>query len=133
MKIRNFQSSNLQRCRKLWVEMAGRYREIYDDLSIGGIHPGLEFDEHLEKVGAEMTWVFESDDILVVTSDMRGHGLGRKLIGHLARKAEEMEVLCLGVNPVGRNREAVEFFCDSGFITLGHIQMFRWLESSSEV
>jgi hypothetical protein len=65
MHIRNYVSTDLESCRSLWAEMVERHREIYDDYSIGGENPGLEFDNHLSSVGAERTWVAEDDQEVV--------------------------------------------------------------------
>ena len=65
MTIRSYESSDLEPSRSLWAEMVERHREIYDDPSIGGDDPGLEFDNHLSTVGAERTWVAESSGEVV--------------------------------------------------------------------
>jgi hypothetical protein len=45
-------------------------------------------------------------------------------------QARDLGVLCLSVKPVARNKEAIAFFYDAGFRTLGHIQLFMWLGDS---
>jgi len=57
MQIRQYNSSDLDQCRSLWAEMVQRHRDIYNDQSIGGDNPGLEFDIHLERVGPQYIWV----------------------------------------------------------------------------
>jgi len=148
MTIRNYVSTDLERCRSLWAEMVERHREIYEDPSIGGENPGIEFDNHLDKVGPERVWVAEADEEvvgfaslildgeqaevepMVVASEHRGGGIGRKLLNHVAEEAKRLGVLCLYVKPVARNEEAISFFYDAGFKTLGHIQLFQWLGES---
>jgi GNAT superfamily N-acetyltransferase len=148
MMIRGYESADLERCRALWAEMVERHREIYEDLSIGGENPGLEFDSHLSKVGPERIWVAESGEAvvgfvslivdgeqaevepMVVTSEHRGGGIGRELLNHVAEAAKRLGVLCLYVKPVARNEKAISFFYDAGFRTLGHIQLFQWLGES---
>jgi GNAT superfamily N-acetyltransferase len=145
MIIRDYEPSDLERCRALWAEMTQRHREIYEDSSIGGDDPGLEFDAHLSHVGAGRIWVAVSAEEvvglvslivdgeqaevepIVVSSRHRGLGIGRKLLDHAIEKARKTGVLCLGVKPVARNEEAISFFYEAGFATLGHIQMFMWL------
>jgi GNAT superfamily N-acetyltransferase len=129
--------------------MTQRHREIYDDPSIGGDEPGLEFDEHLARVGPERTWVATSEEEvvgmvslildgeqaevepIVVASRHRGRGVGQQLLNHAIEQAKTLGVLCLSVKPVARNEEAVSFFHDAGFRTLGHLQLFMWLGPSS--
>ncbi len=148
MAIRQYDSSDLESCRSLWAEIVERHREIYDDPSIGGENPGLEFDNHLNTVGSDRTWVAEADgdvvglaslivdgeeaevEPLVVAASHRGSGLGSELMNHVANEAKRLSVLCLYVKPVARNEEAISFFYDTGFCTLGHIQMFQWLGES---
>lgn len=148
MTIRNYQTADLDSCRSLWCEMVERHREIYGDPSIGGENPGSEFDTHLIAVGEDRTWVAESNgevvglaslivdgeeaelEPLVVAASHRGTGIGRKLVSHIAAEARRLGVLCLYVKPVARNEEAISFFYDAGFKTLGHIQLFQWLGES---
>lgn len=145
MVIRSYRSSDLASCRALWIEMTQRHRDIYEDPSIGGEDPGLEFDEHLARVGPDLTWVAESDDgivgfvslihegeeaeiePIVVKPEVRGSGIGHQLVEYAVEQARELGVLCLSVKPVARNEEAISFFYDAGFRTLGHVQLFRWL------
>ena len=148
LTIRKYDSSDQKACRSLWAEMVERHREIYDDPSIGGDDPGLEFDQHLNTVGREHIWVAESGgtvvglvslivcgeqaevEPMVVASSHRGAGIGRELVSHVIEEAKRLGVLCLCVKPVARNEEAISFFYDAGFRTLGHIQLFRWLGES---
>ena len=148
MVIRGYQLSDLDGCRALWAEMTQRHRDIYDDPTIGGEDPGLEFDSHLARVGPDLIWVAESDDgvvgfvslihdgeeaevePIVVSSGVRSAGIGHQLVEHAVEEARELGVLCLSVKPVARNEEAISFFFDSGFRTLGHLQLFMWLGDS---
>lgn len=150
MKIRSYSNSDLNICRSLWTEMVQRHRDIYNDQSIGGENPGLEFDKHLELVGSENIWLAESEsDILgltsliikndqeaeiepiVVSNKHRGKGIGDILIKHAVEKAQKKNILCLYVKPVARNKEAISFFHDCGFRNVGHIQLFMWLGEST--
>jgi len=128
--------------------MTQRHRDIYDDPTIGGENPGLEFDSHLARVGPDLIWVAVSDDELVgfvslihegeeaeiepivVTSKVRSAGFGHRLVEHAVEQARELGVLCLSVKPVARNEEAISFFYDAGFRVLGHMQLFMWLGES---
>ena len=149
MTVRDYQSSDLEACRSLWAEMTQRHRDIYEDPSIGGDNPGLEFDAHLARVGPEKMWVATSGgeivglvslieeeqqaevEPIVVSSRHRGKGLGRELLNHAVEQAKAAGVLCLSVKPVARNEEAISFFHENGFKALGHIQLFMWLGESS--
>jgi hypothetical protein len=51
--IRNYLPDDLASCRALWVELTEWQREIYGNPGIGGEHPGLQFDEHLQRVGPQ--------------------------------------------------------------------------------
>ena len=149
MVIRQYRSSDLECCRSLWTEMVQRHRKIYNDTSIGGEDPGLEFDAHLSKVGPDHIWIAVSgDDVIgmvalimdeqqaeiepiVVSSKHRGKGIGYKLVDHVIEQARLKGILCLSVKPVARNEAAISFFHRTGFRTLGHIQLFMWLDRSS--
>ena len=149
MRIRNYTRNDLDVCRSLWTEMVERHRDIYEDESIGGDNPGLEFDSHLESVGLDNIWLAESEgevigltslilngeeaeiEPIIVSHNHRGQGIGERLINHAIEEAKKRHVLCLSVKPVARNSEAISFFYDCGFRTLGHIQLFMWLGESS--
>ena len=69
VETRQYKASDLGRCRSLWAEMTQWHREIYEDPSIGGDDPGLEFDGHLDQVGPERVWVAVLDgDVVGLTS-----------------------------------------------------------------
>jgi GNAT superfamily N-acetyltransferase len=140
--IRPYVPSDLVTCRALWVELTQRHREIYDDPSIGGDDPGLYFDEHLDRVGPERLWVAERAgeviglaglivdgqegevEPLVVAPAHRGGGVGRALLEHMVEEAKKLGVRYLSVKPVARNLEAISFYYNFGFQTLGEIEMF---------
>ena len=148
MRIRNYQSGDLDMCRSLWAEMVQRHRDIYNDQSIGGDDPGLEFDKHQERVGSDSIWLAEIDgevigltsliikdqeaeiEPIIVAHKHRGKGIGERLIKYAIEEARKLKVLCLYVRPVARNKEAISFFYDCGFRTIGHIQLFIWLGES---
>ena len=149
VETRQYEASDLGRCRSLWAEMTQRHREIYEDPSIGGDNPGLEFDGHLDQVGAERVWVAVLDgdvvgltsliqdgeqaevEPVVVSSRHRGKGIGQALLDRAIEEAKKLGVLCLGAKPVARNEDAISFFYDAGFKTLGHIHLFMWLGEST--
>ncbi len=143
--IREHEDADLAQCRTLWAEMVQQHRDIYDDPSIGGEEPGLEFDQHLEKVGPDRIWLAEvakevagltslildggqaEVEPLIVSAAHRGRGVGRRLLTHAVNQAGKLGVLCLTVKPVARNEATIAFFHECGFRTLGHIQLFKWL------
>ena len=149
MEILKYKKEYLKKCRSLWAEMVQHHRDIYDDPSIGGDNPGIEFDQHLCKVGSDRVWLAMSGEKIVgltalimngqeaeiepvvVASGYRGRGVGRILLNHVIKISKELGVLCLSVKPVARNLDAISFFHSSGFKTLGHIQMFMWLGESA--
>ena len=149
MRIRSYTADDLGACRSLWVELVQRHRDIYDDQSIGGDDPGLEFDKHLDRVGPERIWVATSGkeviglvaliqdseqaeiEPIVVSSQHRDQGIGHELLNYAIEQAKALGVLCLSVKPVARNEEAISFFYGAGFKTLGHIQLFKWLGPST--
>jgi ribosomal protein S18 acetylase RimI-like enzyme len=140
--IRQYHTSDLDRCRALWIELTQRHRDIYNDPSIGGNTPGLYFDKHLARVGPERLWVAEHEgevvglfglivdereaevEPIVVATTHRDKGIGRALLNRMVEEARELGVRYLSVKPVARNIEAISFYYDFGFRTLGEIEMF---------
>lgn len=152
--IRRYASSDLDRCRELWVELTQHHRDIYGDPSIGGVDPGLFFDKHLARVGPERIWVVEVNgevvglvglivddrdgdervavvEPLVVASSHQNKGLGRALLTRAVEEANKLNVRYLSVRPVARNLEAISLYYDFGFRVLGEIEMFMELRPSA--
>jgi GNAT superfamily N-acetyltransferase len=138
--IRQYNESDLEPCRCLWVDLVQRHRDLYGDPTIGGEDPGQHFDKHLSRVGDANIWVAEDNgevigmvglipedmeiEPIVVTPKHRNEGVGSKLLEHVIDKAKESGLLYLNITPVVRNREAISLFHRTGFKLLGHIDMF---------
>jgi GNAT superfamily N-acetyltransferase len=148
--IRNFQPSDLDAARRLWVELTEWHRQIYESPGIGGDDPGGKFDEHLDRVGAEHIWIAESDgraigltglipsesdselEPIVVTPDWRGRGVGEQLartVVDAARRRGDRYVLA---RPVARNDAALRFFHRLGFDALGQLEVIADLRPPEE-
>jgi len=146
--IRPYVPADLEPCRALWTDLTQRHRDIYEDPSIGGEAPGLYFDRHLARVGADHIWVAEGEEKLlglvglivedqeaevepiVVAPGYRDRGIGRALLDHVVREAEKLGVRFLNVRPVARNAEAIAFFHNAGFRLLGHVELCMELRPS---
>ncbi len=139
--IRPYASADLEPCRALWVDLTQRHRDIYADPSIGGDAPGLYFDRHLARVGADRIWVAEGEgkvlglvglmledqeaevEPIVVAPGYRDRGIGRALLDRVVLEAEKLKVRFLNVRPVARNTEAIAFFHSAGFRLLGRVEL----------
>ena len=148
MRIRNYTPEDQEICRALWAEMVQSHRDIYDDQSIGGDDPGFEFINHLETVGDENVWLAESKgevvgltslirkdpeaeiEPIIVSRQHRGKGIGERLLRHVSRIAKKHGILCLYVKPVARNKDAIAFFHDCGFTTVGHIEQSAMVKTA---
>jgi ribosomal protein S18 acetylase RimI-like enzyme len=147
VEIRGYEARDRDACRALWAELTQWHRDLYDDQSIGGDgHPGDEFDEHLERVGAECVWVAESAgavvgfvglivegrrgelEPLVVAATARGRGVGSALAARVIAAARDAGLRRLDVRPSARNVTAVRFFHDAGFDTLGQHELLLYLD-----
>jgi len=139
--IRSYQSGDREQCRNLWKELTEWHREIYGDSTIGGEHPEDHFDEHLAKVGPNHLWVAvqgskvvglvglivegkEAEvEPLIVSKAYRHKGIGKKLVRTVVSEARNLGVKILTVEPVARNVQAIRFFYDQGFKSLGQIEL----------
>jgi len=140
--IRNYRPEDLEPSRSLWIELTEWHRTIYQSPGIGGSDPGSQFDEHLERVGADHIWVAEVEgkvvglaglvpgeaeaelEPLVVSEPFRGQGIGRQLAEAVFAAAQAAGVRELKVRPVARNGSAIRFFHAAGFDILGQIELF---------
>lgn len=141
--IRSYRDSDLETCRELWVQLTERHREIYETDTIGGEDPGLQFDGHLARVGAERIWLDEVDgevvgmvglipenhdgspeiEPVIVVPQARGIGVGRRLVEHVVDVAREIGARDVVVSAVGRNAEAIRFYHEMGFDTIGYVEL----------
>lgn len=147
--IRRYETSDLVACRGLWAELTQRHREIYGDPTIGGDNPGSFFDAYLGNAQRRGPWVAEvlgkvvglggliihgeeaEVEPMVVSSPHRSQGVGTALLNHIVQEARDAGVRFLSVRPVARNVEAVSFFVEAGFDTVGHIDLFQDLSRST--
>jgi GNAT superfamily N-acetyltransferase len=140
--IRLYHERDLEFCRNLWRDLTQRHREIYNDPSIGGDDPGMEFDAYLKNPKLAGPWVTEMDSAViamagllidgpqaeiepvVVCRDRRSRGVGTQLLTFLTEEARRRGIRILSIRPVARNVEAIQCFHRAGFTTLGHLEMF---------
>ncbi len=142
--IRSYEEHDLEMCRELWVQLTEWHRDIYESPGIGGDNPGLQFDEQLDKVGSEQIWLAEVDgevvgmtglepgidegtlqiEPLIVVPEARGSGVGKALVEHLIGVIKSKGQRDLNVRVVGRNSEAIRFYHEMGFDTIGYIELF---------
>ena len=57
IEIREYRPTDLSAGRDLWRQLTQRHRDIYDDQSIGGDDPGLQFDDYLATDELAGPWV----------------------------------------------------------------------------
>lgn len=139
--IRKYQPEDREQCRILWKELTEWHREIYGDPNIGGEHPEDYFDKHLAEVGPERLWVAVCDskvvglgglivkdkeaeiEPLIVSKAYRRKGIGMLLTRTIFSEARNLSVRFLTVKPAARNIQAIKFFYQQGFKTLGQIEL----------
>ena len=140
--IRQYRPDDREQCRTLWRELTEWHRHIYGDPTIGGDRPEDQFDDHLEKAGPQRLWVATCNarvvglvglitrdqeaeiEPLIVSEAHRRQGLGTQLVRTVISEARTLNVRILSVRPVTRNIQAIQFFHEQGFVTIGHIELF---------
>jgi GNAT superfamily N-acetyltransferase len=145
VNIREYGSSDLDECRRLYAQLVEHHRAIYHDPSIGGDDPGAGFDEYLARPLRVMTWVAADGGSLtgltgllwegseatiepvVVDHRCRRKGIGRRLIETAIEESRRRGASDVNINPVARNVSAIQVFHDLGFRTVGHVQLFMSL------
>jgi N-acetylglutamate synthase-like GNAT family acetyltransferase len=151
IKLINYSEQYLEDGRNLWVELTQHHRDLYDDQSIGGDNPGLYFDKHLEKVGKDNIFFAKFDgqivglvglqpleqegcyevEPVVVLKEYRGKGVGGFMLEEIQIIAKARGVKYLSIKPELKNKKVVEFYYNSGFKTIGEIELFIDLQDNS--
>ncbi len=144
--VREFRSTDLDACRRLYAQLVEHHREIYADPTISGDDPGGGFDEYLALPERVVTWVATDGDSVVglagllweggestiepvvVDRHYRRNGLGRTLIQTAVEESRRRGATDLNIKPVARNASAILAFHELGFRTLGHLQLFMSLD-----
>lgn len=140
--VRGCSPADYPACRSLWAELTGHHRLLYENPAIGGDDPGGGFDGYLAAPERAGSWVADLDgrvvglaglldhgtsgevEPVVVTSGLRGRGVGRLLIGRVVTEAVARGYEYLAIRPVARNVGAIRRFYDAGFRTLGgHVDL----------
>jgi len=147
--VRQYRHHDLERCRELWRNLTQRHRDIYEDPTLGGPDPGIEFDEHLKHPQLHRLWVAELThqvvgfcgllvrgeeselEPIVVDPSHRGRGIGALLAQHAIAESRRLRVKYVNVRPVARNLEAIRFFHREGFRLLGRFELSIALEGAS--
>lgn len=144
MNIVSYTDKYLKNGRELWFELTQHHRDLYDDQTIGGDNPGAKFDEHLEKVGNENIFFAElegeivglvglmkgsSEDSwevepVVVLKAHRGQGVGKYLLQEIKKIAKARGIKYLSIKPVLKNKDVVKFYYNSGFQSIGDVELF---------
>ena len=61
---------------------------------------------------------------VVVSREHRRQGAGGLLVAHVVAEARAVGVRFLNVRPAARNEDAIRFHHRTGFVNLGHVEMF---------
>jgi len=149
IKIRDYETSDYDVCRSLWVELTQHHRDIYEDPTIGGDDPGRGFDRYLENPQRQGPWVAEVEgqvvafgglllhskeegevEPVVVYQPYRDKGIGTRLVEHVVERARAKGVRFLSIRPVARNERALSLYVRLGFNTVGAIELLQDLSSS---
>jgi len=147
--IRQYDPGDLERCRALWRSLTQRHRDIYEDPTLGGPDPGMEFDEHLKHPQLHRLWVAELTqhvlgfcgllvhgeeselEPIVVDPSHRSRGIGTLLARQAVAESRRLGVKYVNVRPVARNLEAIRFFHREGFRLLGRFELSIALEGAT--
>ena len=151
--VRDYDDADHAACCKLWGELAERHAEIYEDPSIAAGDPGKYFDEYMGRADRCGTWVAESEgrvlgfaglldtvgeegvaeiEPVITFSDVRGQGIGTRLIDYIENVAKTRNFRFLTIKPVLRNEEIFLLYVRLGFDHVGSIELFKDLLPTSD-
>jgi N-acetylglutamate synthase-like GNAT family acetyltransferase len=147
--IREYQPGDRDGCRELWRSLTQRHRDIYNDPTLGGSDPGLEFDAYLVEALPHRVWVAELEgrvlglcgllvrgdeselEPIVVEPTERNRGIGALLARAAVAESRRLGVKYVNVRPTARNLEAIRFFYREGFRLLGRFELSIALDAAT--
>jgi N-acetylglutamate synthase-like GNAT family acetyltransferase len=137
--VRPYRPADHAAGRRLWGELADQRRSLYP--GGGGPDPG-DFEEYLTRLDLSGMWVAEHPDNgvvglvglildgrsgriepVVVSAPMRGTGIGRSLLDHVADQARRRGMRRLTVTPDARNVDALRCLHGAGYDLLSAVQL----------
>jgi GNAT superfamily N-acetyltransferase len=143
LSVRPYVDADLIACRGLWRQLTQHHRDLYDDQTIDGPTPELQFDRHLQRPDLVGIWVADDDasviglvglllngeeaqiEPIIVAGERRSQGVGELLLQHARREAIGRGAHFLSLMPVARNSRAIRKFISSGFNIAGQIDLFE--------
>jgi ribosomal protein S18 acetylase RimI-like enzyme len=144
--IRKYQDADHDSCVVLYQELAQRDAEVYQDPSISTHDFGQIFGEYLNRSDRRGTWVAVTGgrvigiigllngigetgvceiEPLVVSADLRGRGIGSKLVEFVKVSAKNMGYRFFTVRPELRNERAFDLYVKLGFNLVGRSSSSR--------
>jgi N-acetylglutamate synthase-like GNAT family acetyltransferase len=130
LTVRDYEAHDYDACRALFDELLETHRQLYTDAEIGG-ELALEGRIFVAEKGrrivgyAGLVWHGRRAELepIVVARDARAGGMGRALAEQVVEEARAAGATRIFVQPTARNREAIAFFHEVGFDTLGYVQL----------
>jgi GNAT superfamily N-acetyltransferase len=140
--IRPYRPLDHRACRELWAELTEERRALYGDHSADP-DPGAGFEEYLTRLGIIGIWVADhaeqgvvgllglvidgprsaTVEPIVVAQRMRGQGVGRALLDHVAQEARRRDMIRLSVTPDSRSVEAIRSLHEAGYDVLSSVTL----------
>jgi GNAT superfamily N-acetyltransferase len=149
--IRGYRPSDHNACRRLWAELIEHRNRLFGQPVDGETDAGAGFEEYLTQLNLSGMWVADHRDSgvcgfiglmlegrsgevdpVVVTSSMRGQGIGRALLGKVADESRRRGLRRLAVSPPVRDVSALRALHTAGFATLASVTVSYDLSDSRE-
>jgi GNAT superfamily N-acetyltransferase len=140
--IRGYRPADHNSCRRLWAELTEHRDRLFGVAAPGETDAGAGFEEYLTQLNLSGMWVADHDEHgvcgfiglmldgrtgaiepVVVTSPMRGHGIGRALRAKVADESRRRGLRRLTVSPPVRDLAALRALHTAGFGTLATVTL----------
>jgi N-acetylglutamate synthase-like GNAT family acetyltransferase len=128
--VRDYEPSDEDACRALFDELLATHRQLYADaeirgeLTLEGRIFVAEDDECVVGYAGLVRHGRQAElEPIVVAREARGRGVGRALAERVVEEARAAGAVRVFVSPTARNRDAVAFFHELGFDTLGYVRL----------
>jgi GNAT superfamily N-acetyltransferase len=141
--VRPYRPLDHRACRELWAELVRTRQQLYPEHGAREADPGAGFEEYLTRLDIGGIWVADHAEEgvvglvglvlgtrrggevepVVVAERLRGRGIGRLMLRHVADAARRRDMTELSISPDTRSVDAIRSLNRAGYTVLSSVTL----------